>query len=243
MDRKAPSTLQTVSQEITGKLTRRIVNNHYPVGAKLPTERSLALEFGVTRHVVREALKRLEAVGLVRIRQGSGIYVESMQLTGGIEMFDVLLTRDDGSVNVPLLQDVAEFRSHMVRLIARLAASRRTPEEMVEIRKAFLERRLDKDNPARLEGANLRLFQLIAQATHNRVYQLLFNTLGRVYLKLRAVLDIPLMGFEHTEIVMERLLDAFEQQDGEMAELLVTRYLDAIQQNLTVRQSAVSGDT
>ena len=52
--------LTTLSREITRKLTRRIVDQVYPPGTKLPTERDLAVEFDVTRHVVREALKRID---------------------------------------------------------------------------------------------------------------------------------------------------------------------------------------
>ena len=228
-------TPQTMSQEITGKLTRRIVSGHYPVGAKLPTERELALEFGVTRHVVREALKRLEAVGLVRIRQGSGIYVEDLELTGGIEVFDMLLTLDDGSINIPFLRDIIEFRSHMVRILVRLAATRRTPEELEEMKKVIAEWRSSRDNPERLEEANLRLFKLITEATHNRVYHLIYNTMGRVFVKLRAAIDIPLLGFEPTEQLLDRLLDAFENCDEDMADLLAARYLETIQQALGLK--------
>ena len=202
------------------------------MGTKLPTERDLAAEFGVTRHVVREALKRLEAVGLVRIRQGSGIVVEDFKLSGGIEMFEVLLTHDDGSINMNILRDVLEFRGHMVQLIVRLAAERRSAEEMKEMVSLFNERKAAANNPARLEVLNRRLFRLIAKATHNRIYELVFNTMGQIFLKLRLLIDLSLMNYEEAEKRFERILDAFEQQDGDLAELLVTRYLESIRQNL-----------
>jgi len=231
---------QTASMEITARLVRRVVDNEYRAGAKLPTERELALEFGVTRHVVREALKRLEAVGLVRIRQGSGIYVQDVQITGGIELFEMLLTQTDGSINLPILRDVLEFRGHLARLVVRLAAARRTPEEMAEIRDVFEQRRASRGGAAALQEANLRVFQLIAQAAHNKVYELVFNTMGRVFIKLRALVDIPLMGVEQTEQILERVIEALEHRDEEMADLLVTRYLSAVQQSLDVTQRSPS---
>lgn len=231
---------QTASMEITARLVRRVVDNEYRAGTKLPTERDLAVEFGVTRHVVREALKRLEAVGLVRIRQGSGIYVQDVQITGGIELFEMLLTQTDGSINLPILRDVLEFRGHLARLVVRLAAARRAPEEMAEIREVFEQRRASRGGTAALEEANLRIFQLIAQATHNKVYELVFNTMGRVFIKLRALVDIPLMGVEQTEQILERVIEALEQRDEEMADLLVTRYLAAVQQSLDVTQRSLS---
>ncbi len=240
---KAAPAPHTVSQAITEKLMRRIVNNHYEVGAKLPTERDLAVEFGVTRHVVREALKRLEAVRLVNIRQGSGIYVENLPLTGGVELFDVMLTNDDGSINLPLLNDILEFRGHIFRMGVRLAAVRRTPEELLGIRKVLHERRACAQDPARLEEINLRMFRLIVQATHNRVYELIFNTMGRISVRLGALVDLPLMGFERTQSMIERIIDAFDHKDEDMADLLVSRYLNSLKETLLGAPGARSDPT
>ena len=54
MEKKA---LTTRSMDITERLTRRIISGEYPVGTKLPTERALAEEFDVARHVIREDRK------------------------------------------------------------------------------------------------------------------------------------------------------------------------------------------
>jgi DNA-binding FadR family transcriptional regulator len=226
----------TRPQEIAAKLTRRILSEEFPTGSKLPTERDLATQFETTRNVVREALKRLEAVGLVRIRQGSGIYVQNLQLTGGVELFDILLTRDDGSINIQFLHDVLEFRGHMVRLIVRLAAVRRTDEELVGIRQLVRERRafmLDNDRASEL---TLKLFQQIAYAAHNRVYQLMFNTVERLSIELRAMIDVPLLGPEQTQAILERVVDAFDQKDDAMAELVVIRYVEALERALAFQQ-------
>lgn len=225
----------TVSQEITEKLMRRIVDREYLPGTKLPTERELALEFEVTRHVVREALKRLEAVGLVRIRQGSGIYVENLQLTGGLELFEVLLKRQDGSINLAFLKDVLEFRGHLFREVARLAATRRTDDEFSQMRRLLHERREHANVPGRVEEINLSLFQLITRATHNQIYELLFNTLGRLSVRLGVLIDIPLLGFEQTQRMFERVMEAFEHQDDAMADLLVARYLESVREALEAK--------
>ncbi len=230
----------TLSQEITAKLTRRILNNNYRSGDKLPTERELASEFEVTRHVVREALKRLEAVGLVRIRQGSGIHVENLKLTGGIELFEILLRRDDGSVNLQVLQEILEFRADIARCVVRLAAQRRTEAEMREIRQVFEELRGATPGDRQGEHTAQRLFRLIVLATHNGVYELVFNTLERIFLQLRAMIDIPVMGQEQGFVFLSRLVEAFEQKDGEMADLLVVRYMERMQHNLETWLSAAT---
>lgn len=222
----------TLARELSGRLMRAILEGTYASGSRLPTEREIAEAFGATRTVVREALKRLEALGLVRIRQGSGIYVEDFQLTSGIELFDVLLMSEDGSVNQRFLRDVIEFRGHMVRIIVRLAAARRTPDELAAIRRLVYERGTCPNNDDRLDELNLGLFRAISDAAHNQVYRLVFNTMGRIYVKLRGLFDAPLLGFEQTQTLFERLLEAFEQQDDAMAELLVFRYTNALRKGL-----------
>ena len=222
----------TLARGLSGRLMRAILEGTYASGSRLPTERELAEVFGMTRTVVREALKRLEALGLIRIRQGSGIYVEDFQLTSGIELFDVLLTSEDGTVNLRFLRDVIEFRGHMVRIIVRLAAARRTPEELAAIREMVYERRTCPGGVQQLDELNIGLFRAIAEAAHNQVYRLVFNTMGRIYVKLRGLYDTPLLGFEQTQTLFERLLEAFEQQDDVMAELLIIRYTDALRKSL-----------
>ena len=118
----------TRSKKIADELCRKIVNKEYKPGEKLPTERELAEQFKATRHSVREALKRLEALGLVKIRQGSGIVVQDIDLIGGLELFDTLIRDENGMVNLPLLKDILEFRDNMVRQVVRLAAERHTQE-------------------------------------------------------------------------------------------------------------------
>jgi GntR family transcriptional regulator, transcriptional repressor for pyruvate dehydrogenase complex len=219
----------TRPQEIAGKLTRRILKGDYPTGARLPTERELAAEFETTRNVVREALKRLEAVGLIRILRGSGIYVENLQLTGGVELFDVLMTHDDGSLNVAFLRDTLELRGYVIRLIVRLAAVRRTPDELEHIRTLLGERAARREDPPGIADITLQLFREIAFATHNQVCHLMINTVDRVSIKLRAMVDTQVIQFAQSQEVFERLLDAFERRDDAMAELVVIRYLEAIE--------------
>lgn len=218
-----PPALDTLSREITRKLTRRIVDEVYPPGSKLPTERDLAAEFGVTRHVVREALKRLEALGLVTIRQGSGIHVQDLRITGGMELTRSLLTRDDGSVDGGFLRDLLDFRAQMGQTIVRLAAENRTEEQIERLRALALERRLYFDDPVKLNQVNAELFRVFAEATHNRLYQMLLNTVGRVVVELRAAVDVPREMIEQAQRLIEQIVEAVEQRDGEVAALLAAR--------------------
>jgi DNA-binding FadR family transcriptional regulator len=214
----------TVSKDITQVLIRRIVEEVYPPYAKLPTERALALEFGVARHVVREALKRIEALGLVRIRQGSGIQVEPLPLTGGVELLHVLLNREDGEADVRFLEDLLEFRDHSSRAIVRMAAARRTEEELSQLQRIITARRDALEDPTRLNELNAELLHVIAKATHNRVYQLIVNTLGRIFLQYRQGHELPREYDAYIQGILDELLKSIEESDGDAAERAMARH-------------------
>ncbi len=216
----------TVSKEITTKLIRRITGEIYPFGSKLPTERELAQEFHVTRHVIREALKRLEAIGLVRIRHGSGIYVENLQLTAGIEVFNVLLMGEDDTVNLEFLRDVIEFRDQIIRLVVQLAARRRTDAERDEMKRLVHKRRLSIDNPSTLDEVSAALYRLIAQASHNQIFVLMFNTMERIIARLRWQFDVPVFGLEQTQEALEKIVDAIAQENAEKAAALAMTHVE-----------------
>ncbi len=64
-------------QEVVDQVTERILGDHLQVGDRLPAERDLARQIGVSRTAVREAIRALEEKGLVEVRQGSGTFVRS----------------------------------------------------------------------------------------------------------------------------------------------------------------------
>ncbi|HDP35386.1 MAG TPA: FadR family transcriptional regulator [Candidatus Hydrogenedentes bacterium] len=218
---------KTLSRDIAEVLTRRITSGQYEVGTKMPTERLLSIEFGVNRHAVREALKRLEAIGLIRIKHGAGIFIERANLTAGIEIFDTLLTNEDGSVNKAFLRDVLEFRRQMIMIIARLAVRRRKPRELGRICRLiddliFVQGKYESDEEARI---TIDLFEAMTAATHNQVYMLIHNTLSRIFWHLRNTFDLVLFYSEEDLVMMKQLREAFEFSNVEQAEEVVSRYL------------------
>ncbi len=233
----------TRSRRIADELCRKIVNKNYKPGEKLPTERELAEQFKTTRHSIREALKRLEALGLVKIRQGSGIVVQDIDLIGGLELFDTLIRDEEGKVNLPLLKDILEFRDNMVRQVVRLAAERHTQEELDELRYLFQKRKTTLYNPEELQKINERFFRLFSQATRNQIYELLYNTMWHAFLKINEMVDILLIGKQELDKLAERILEAFEQQDGDLAELLITRHLETVRKQFEMNLKESSNDS
>ncbi|HDP35037.1 MAG TPA: FadR family transcriptional regulator [Candidatus Hydrogenedentes bacterium] len=219
-DRSAP---RTASRILASTLIRRLLDGGYPAGHRMPTEREMAQQFGVSRHVVREALKHLEALGLVKIHQGSGVYPNDVLLSGGMELFEYILFCDDEHFNGEALRDLLLFCRLFVPNVLRLAAKNRTPEQVSEIKKALVERPLTAGDTKSFTAANLRLLRTISKATHNIIYQLIFNNLGRILAKVRLVIPIEQLAPIIEQHDLEEIVRAIEAQDDELAGLLAQR--------------------
>ncbi|MGW4705771.1 FadR/GntR family transcriptional regulator, partial [Streptomyces sp. NPDC004285] len=113
-------------EQAAERLREQIVGGQWPVGTKLPGETTLARELGVGRSTVREALRALAGAGLVQPRQGAGVFVIA---TRPAEDWPARLRR-------AAVTDVYEVRMLVEVEAARLAARRRTEEDVAAMREA-----------------------------------------------------------------------------------------------------------
>jgi DNA-binding FadR family transcriptional regulator len=168
-----------VAEEIVQQLRGLILRGDYAVGDKLPPERKLAEELGVNRASLREAIKSLEHMGLVKTRQGDGTRVLDFMQTAGLELISHLIPPSDsgGTPNLTVLGDVLDFRRWFGREAARMAAERATEEDI-----KTLESIADKAGDPNVDvGELLKLdFEFYVALTHagkNAVLRLLINTM------------------------------------------------------------------
>ncbi|TXG95084.1 MAG: FadR family transcriptional regulator [Zoogloea sp.] len=112
-----------LSEEVGAVLDSRIRSGAFAPGERLPTEARLSEEFDVSRTVVREAIARLKAEGLVESRQGAGAFV-ARRLGAGIFRMGPGLAEADGAL------DIFELRLIVEVAAAERAALRRTPEQL-----------------------------------------------------------------------------------------------------------------
>ncbi len=217
------SASETASEHLANLLRHAIFEGEWLPGDRLPTERELAETHTVSRHVVREALKRLQATGLVIIRRGSGCYVNDVHLMGGLELLEDMLTSDDGRLDIDLVGDIFEFRAHIAREAIRLAALRRSDEQAAQLQQALRERRSAFQDVDKLNETNTRIIRVLASATNNRVYQLAFNNLGRILVRIRQHVPLEVFDPAGSQEDLERIIEAIREKDPEMAVLYLNR--------------------
>lgn len=224
----------TASRGVATVVMRRLLDGCFPPGSRLPTEREMALSFSVSRHVVREALKRLEALGLVEIQHGSGAYACDVALTGGMELFEYLLFDESDHFDQRALSDLLVFCNLFVPNVLRLAATNRTDEHLAEIRQALAQRPGVLNDLTGFMEVHLRMMRAIALAADNRIYQLLFNNIGRLFARLRALVPLEQFAPVADQSELEHLFKAMESRDSELAGLLAQRLIERAQHRVSV---------
>jgi len=168
---------ETIAERIERIITRRILTGAYAAGTRLQTVRGLAVEFDVTLPTIQRVIARLEAKGVVKARQGSGVVVKDARRDGGLgllpEWFDAL--SGDPPVAAALLAGVLEVRRSLARSlleshwdqIARVAG--RIGERVVDLGRA--------KSAEEVAGIDLEIAATAVEATGELAFVLGFNAI------------------------------------------------------------------
>ncbi len=164
-------------EELAGVLAEEIRAGTLAPGAFLPPEPRLTERFGVSRSVVREATRTLEARGLVEVRRGVGVVV---RVAPDPNLADALAARIRSDARV--LRDIWDVRMMLEPAVAAAAAERATPEEVALIARAAAALETAGD-PV---GADLAFHAAVLEACHNGVVALILAPLGDLLRAERA---------------------------------------------------------
>ena len=162
-----PNKLQVprISDAVASTLERRILEGSLKPGDRLPPERELAVELGVSRPSLREAIQKLASKGMLQSRQGGGTYV-----TAALEksFLDPWLDMMGSYPN--LREDMLEFRRMLEGQAAEWAAERATEADLLRLQQAFqdLQASFEKDDETGCRSDKDIVFhQAIGDAAHN----------------------------------------------------------------------------
>lgn len=231
-----------LSDDIVAQLESMILEGTLKPGERLPAERALAEQFGVSRPSLREAIQKLVAKGLLVSRQGGGNYVATSL---GASFSDPLLHLLEGSPEAQ--RDLLEFRHTLEGACAYYAALRATPVDRQRLSDAFEALRAcyaGEDEVTRAEegAADARFHLAIAEASHNAV---LLHTIRGLFdlLKRNVVTNIGGMYAQRSETremllrQHQALFEAIMEQRADDARDISHRHIDYVQEVLAeVRQ-------
>jgi GntR family transcriptional repressor for pyruvate dehydrogenase complex len=169
-------------------------------GDRIPPERQLVRQLGVSRSSMREALRVLSSLGLLEVREGRGTFVAEGD---GRLLNQALMV--SALVGGPTAHELHEVRAHVEPFAARLAAQRAGPEHRAEIEACLARQAAALDSVDRFLEADLAFHLAIAQAAQNRFLVQLLRTIralntARMATLLAARADMRLRYEEHRTI-------------------------------------------
>lgn len=156
--------------DISEQLEEKI--HDLPVGAKLPSERTMAEEYGVSRNVLREALRVLSEKGIIEIHSGRGAYVADKQNEKLVSQLESILFE-----NVNSLSDIEEVREAVELAVFEKAVERATEEDIRQLETIYEEMEESKSNPKKYNSGDIRFHIQLANSTHNSVFPVLISAL------------------------------------------------------------------
>lgn len=216
------------------QLRSRILVGALLPGEQLPNERDLAEGFEVNRTSVREAVKRLEYLGLVEVRHGLGTFVKGVSESSSLEVVDALL-RDPRTVTRDLLRQILEFRRHITTHVVELAAVQRTDEQLARARALLSKEEAEGMNPARALALDVEFNRLLGEATGNLMYQVVSNLFTKLLHRLGPLYYNESRDFRRSLETHGQLLDALEARDPAAAR-------SVLEQMLEYSESAIAGE-
>jgi GntR family transcriptional regulator, transcriptional repressor for pyruvate dehydrogenase complex len=177
-----PETSRKIYESIIDRIKSDILAGKLRIGEKLPPERELAKQFGVSRTSIREALRTLEILGVIESVQGSGNFIAGnfeKSLTESMSMMFLLQHIDD--------RQISQLREALETKAALLAVDNATEEQIKRLEEIVHEMSISTDEDKNV-ALDRELHYTIAAASKNSIIMQILNILSeliRIYIKDR----------------------------------------------------------
>jgi GntR family transcriptional regulator, transcriptional repressor for pyruvate dehydrogenase complex len=214
---------QRLYERVVDKVLELISSGAWKPGFRLPPERELSEAFGVSRTVVREAVKALEARGVLESSTGSGVSVRQADfniVSQSLQTYMQLANRDDFEIRLNEVRRVLE-----VEMVA-LAAARRTPEQLARLHQICQQMRISGNTAKQMAELDFRLHVTLAEATQNELFKVLLAPLIN---QLREQIILTWQDFPRpVDVVFEQheaVVAAVEAGDAEAGRQAMVKHL------------------
>ena len=215
-------------EEVAEQIRERIFTQHLSVDDRLPTERDLALQFGVSRVVVREAIRTLELNGLLTVKKGAkgGIFVAQDYDRPISDSIANLLAGGEAS-----LENLFEVRSLIEPFAATRAALLGSDQELERLEAVLAEAELELAKGGSIRALNIEFHRLVIRMSRNPILSVVGETV--LILLNDRIKHIP--SKETSEAVLgmhKKILAALRQRQPAKARLMMSNDIQAIGERL-----------
>jgi GntR family transcriptional repressor for pyruvate dehydrogenase complex len=227
-------------EEICERIREQLALGVLKPGDKLPPERDLAQQFGVSRNVLREALRSLEMAGVLRLLKGvkGGAFIQEGDIS---RMNDVM--RDMLSLGTISVRELSEARVHVLDLVVRLACTNARQADL-----DALEGNIERTELATKQGRLLdrvecsrEFYRLLASSTGNKVIAMIMDSVTEIHMRF-VYAKVASSGVAMSRLAERRrqLLAAIAGKNASLASRLMRTHLEAVQRMLEQDPGAMS---
>lgn len=230
-------TTQSLSQKIERRIEDLIREKKILPGQKLPSEFELCQFFSVSRTALREALKRLNARGLVEVKKGSGVYVTQIKIENIIESLNLFY---DLKFDSNLIQQIIEVRRIFEPEIAKLASINRT-ESDIQVLEQNIEDLINcnPDN-TQLEVDIINRFHMnVAKATNNPIINITMEPVYSLVPRLRNLIFANIDGEKKYTVSLQ--MQIFEAIKNSLPAEAYHHSVDLLKRNIDVYDKYFKG--
>jgi GntR family transcriptional regulator, transcriptional repressor for pyruvate dehydrogenase complex len=223
----------TASDQLTQDVLDLVRSEGLRPGDRLPTVSKLATRFAVATPTMRESLRRLQAIGLLQIRQGSGVYVR--EPVERVLMSNPYMGQLDARVILNLIDARLLIEPHL----ARLAVTRCKDEDVLEI-EGILRRAgaALREEDAVLGGLNMDFHLVLARLAGNVVLSQTIESLIDLYAAEQLVVMKIYDNREHDHAEHLAIFEAVRERDAELASERMRTHLEGVRAVLQRRLEA-----
>ena len=211
-----------LSDKVANTMLETILSRKLQAGDRLPSERELGEQFGVSRTVVREAVRALVAKGMIEVRSGSGLRVAAVDAAAVTESMSLFLR--GGSFG---FEKVHEVRALLEVHIAGLAADRATEDDIGRLREVHERMVREASDVEAAARDDLEFHRCIARATQNDLYLLLLDSIGSTLIDIRR----DNLGSGSTPLTLDQhahVLDRVVARDAAGAREAMATHLEGV---------------
>ena len=177
-----PIERQSIAEEAAARLRSLILSGELKAGAKLPSERELAARFGTNRNTLREALRTLEALGLVAVRQGAPSEVLDFRQSGNLALIPYFMKEVGfGPGLAAVVRDLYALRRDFIVHMARAAAARASRADLEQVEEIAGRIGSERAEARRVAALDIDFYNALVRATGNPVNRWIYNTFVPIF--------------------------------------------------------------
>ncbi len=223
-----PVARSSVVDAVADRLRGEILAGRLPAGAKIPSERELSFALGVNRLTLRAALARLEALGLITTRHGSGTIVADWRERAGVDTLASLigsLTPSDPMWR-ELITALMEVRRILAAEAVALASERRTKRDLEAMTARADEQKDRTADAVAFARGDMAFVRAVVHASRNVAFELLLNTFARFPDEHPELVKVLFDRCEVSLAYYPVVIELIRRGDPELARTVVRRELE-----------------